>query len=74
MSNEAYQKKYGVDNPNIKVIEELKNAGIKIFACGQSIMKYGIDPKTVSPDVTVAISRFTTVSTYQMKGYAFFKY
>jgi intracellular sulfur oxidation DsrE/DsrF family protein len=74
MNNEAYRKKFGVDNPNIKIIEAMKSAGIKIFACGQSIMKNSIDPQTVNPDVTIALSRFTTVSTYQLKGYAFFKY
>lgn len=74
MNNEAYKKKYGVDNPNIKIIEAMKAAGIKLFACGQSIMKSKIDPATVNPDITIAVSRFTTVSTYQLKGYAMFKY
>lgn len=74
LNNEAYRAKYGVDNPNIKVLGEMKKAGIKIFGCGQSIMRLGIDPKSVNPDVTIALSRFTAVSTYQMKGYAFFKY
>ncbi len=74
MNNEAYKKKYGVDNPNIKIIEAMKVAGIKLFACGQSIMKNKIDPATVNPEITIAVSRFTTVSTYQLKGYAMFKY
>lgn len=74
LNNEAYKKKHGVDNPNIKILSEMKNAGIKIFVCGQSIMRLGIDPKDVNADVTVALSRFTAVSTYQMKGYAYFKY
>lgn len=74
MNNEAYRKKYGVDNPNIKIISEMKQAGIKFYACGQSMMKYGVDPVTVNPDVTVAISRFTAVSTLQLKGYAYFKF
>ena len=74
MNNEAYRKKNGVDNPNIKIITEMKAAGIKFYACGQSMKKYGLDPADVNPDVTVAISRFTAVSTFQMKGYAYFKF
>jgi intracellular sulfur oxidation DsrE/DsrF family protein len=74
LNNEAYKKKYGVDNPNLKIIEEMKKAGIKIIACGQSIMKFNIAPNEINPDVTIATSRFTAVSTLQMKGYAFFKY
>lgn len=74
MNNEAYKKKFGVDNPNIGIIEEMKKAGIDFFGCGQSIRKFEIDPVTINPNVTPAISRFTTVSTLQLKGYAFFKY
>jgi intracellular sulfur oxidation DsrE/DsrF family protein len=74
MKNEAYKKKFGLDNPNIPVLAEMKKAGIKILGCGQSIMRFGIDSADVNPDVTVALSRFTAVSTYQLKGYACFKY
>ena len=74
LNNEAYHKKYGVDNPNIKIISEMKQAGVKFMACGQSMVKYGIDPEKVNPDVSVALSRFTAVSTCQMKGFAYFKF
>ena len=73
MNNEAYKKKYGVENPNLKIIEEMKKAGIKIYACGQSMMKFGIDPTDLNPNIEPIFSRFTTVSTRQLKGYAFFK-
>jgi intracellular sulfur oxidation DsrE/DsrF family protein len=56
------------------VLAEMKNAGIKIIGCGQSVVRFGFDSADVNPDVTVATSRFTAVSTYQMKGYACFKY
>lgn len=74
LSDEAYKKKYGVANPNSKILEALKTAGVNLLACGQSVNRYEIDPKTINPNVHVALSRFTTVSTLQMKGYAFFKY
>ena len=74
MNNEAYRKRYGVDNPNLKILEELKAAGIKINGCAQAMMKNSIDPADVNPIVQPIFSRFTTISTYQMKGYAYFKY
>jgi intracellular sulfur oxidation DsrE/DsrF family protein len=74
LNNEAYKAKYGVDNPNIKILAEMKQAGVKIFGCGQSVLRLGINPKDLNPDVAVAFSRFTLVSEYQMKGYAYFKY
>jgi intracellular sulfur oxidation DsrE/DsrF family protein len=73
LSNEAYREKYKTDNPNLKVFEEFKKAGIKTIVCGQSVMLHNIDPKTVSPNVDIATSRFVAVSTMQMKGYALFQ-
>jgi intracellular sulfur oxidation DsrE/DsrF family protein len=74
LNSDAYKKKFGVDNPNLKIIEEMTKAGIKVHACGQSVMLVGIDPATVNPNIDVVVSRFTTVSDRQMKGYAFFKF
>lgn len=74
LNNEAYRKKFGVDNPNIKALDELKKAGVKIFGCGQAIQRNGIAKEDINPDVTVALSRFTVVSEYQMKGYAYIKF
>jgi intracellular sulfur oxidation DsrE/DsrF family protein len=73
MNNESYKKKYGVDNPNLKVLEELKAAGVKIVGCSQAMMKNSIDPSELNPIIKPIFSRFTTVSTYQLKGYAYFK-
>ena len=52
----------------------MTNAGIKVHACGQSIMLTNIDPATLNSNADIVVSRFTTVSNRQMKGYAFFKF
>ena len=59
---------------NLKWASRMKEAGVKFYACGQSIAKFNIDPAAVNPNVTVAISRFTAVSTFQLKGFAYFKF
>ncbi|MEO7307853.1 MAG: DsrE family protein [Ferruginibacter sp.] len=74
MNNEAYRKRYGIDNPNIRILSQLKAAGIKINGCAQAMTKNKIEPADMNPDVNMVFSRFTTVSTYQMKGYAYFKF
>jgi intracellular sulfur oxidation DsrE/DsrF family protein len=73
LNNEAYKSKFKTENPNLKVFEEFKKAGIKVVVCGQSLALHGIDPATVASNVDVASSRFTTVSTCQMKGFALFQ-
>jgi intracellular sulfur oxidation DsrE/DsrF family protein len=74
MKNEAYRKKFGVDNPNLKILEEINAAGIRIICCAQAMMKHHIDPSEVNPIITPIFSRLTSVSTYQMKGYAYFRF
>ena len=74
VNNEAYQKKFGVNNPNLALFTALQKAGVKMFVCGQSLFKRSVDPVTVAPEVKVALSAITTLTTYQLKGYAFLKY
>jgi intracellular sulfur oxidation DsrE/DsrF family protein len=74
LNNEAYKKRFSVDNPNLVLLEELHNAGVTIAVCGQSLLKRNIDYKTLAPQVEVAVSMLTTVTTYQLKGYAVLKF
>ena len=74
MNNEAYQKKFKKDNPNLELLSQLQQAGVKITACGQSLIKRNIDYKTLAPGIEVATSALTTLTTYQLKGYAVLKF
>ena len=74
LNNEAYQSKYKVNNPNLNLFEELQNAGVKIFVCGQSLIARKIDRMKMVPQVKVASSMLTTLTTYQLKGYAVLKF
>lgn len=73
MNDSVYQQKYGVNNPNIPLFHALKEAGVKLLVCGQSMMKRNIDPATLAPDLGIALSAMTTLSTYEQKGYALLK-
>ena len=65
-----YQTKFGVPNPNLKVLSEMKKAGVEIFVCGQNLVSENIDPKVISPDVTVASDALIVLMSYQNDGYA----
>jgi len=73
LNNEAYKSHFKRDNPNLEVFKEFKKAGVKIVVCGQSVAIHNIDPATIAPEVEIASSRFTAVSTCQMNGYALFQ-
>ncbi|MBX2894485.1 MAG: DsrE family protein [Cyclobacteriaceae bacterium] len=74
MNNETHRAKYGVDNPNLKLYQELSAAGVKIYVCGQSLIARNIDRNKMVPQVKIATSMLTTLTTYQLKGYAALKF
>jgi intracellular sulfur oxidation DsrE/DsrF family protein len=74
MNNEAYKAKYKVDNPNLKLYDELQKAGVKMVVCGQSLINRKVDRTKLVPQVQIATSMLTTLTTYQSKGYAYLKF
>ena len=74
MSNKHYFDRYHVDNPNIELIRSLKAAGVKLTVCGQSLLYSKVTPSQVLEEVDIATSMLTTVTTYQLKGYAFLSF
>lgn len=70
LNNASYRAKFGVDNPNLSMLSALRQAGAEIMVCGQFLGAMKIDPKALSPDVTVASEAFLTLITYQNNGYA----
>lgn len=70
MNNEEYQKKYKVENPNLDLYKALHEAGVKILVCGQSLIARDINKDRMVPQIKIATSMLTTMTTYQLKGYA----
>ena len=56
LNNEAYKEKYGIDNPNIVAIQELKKVGVEFYLCGQSMSFLQLPQEDITPEVKVAIS------------------
>jgi intracellular sulfur oxidation DsrE/DsrF family protein len=70
LDNAHYKEKYGIDNPNLQVLSDLKKAGVQLFVCGQYLLAENIDFKIVSPDVTVASDALIVLMSFQNDGYA----
>lgn len=70
LDNEHYRKEFKVDNPNLKLIGELKAAGVQIAVCGQAIAGYKYEYRWITPDVKVALSALSTIIILQQQGYA----
>jgi predicted peroxiredoxin len=58
-NNEAYQKKYKVDNPNIKLINDLKNIGAKFIACGQAMEFFEVKKEELLQDIKISLTAQT---------------
>lgn len=69
LSNAAYQERYGMNNPNLPLLEALKEAGAEIYICGQSIHSRKIDRTELAAPVKVALSAMTVLITKQNEGY-----
>jgi intracellular sulfur oxidation DsrE/DsrF family protein len=70
LNDAPYKKKFGVSNPNLAVLAQMKKAGVELFVCGQNLAFEHIDPKSLSPDVTVASDGLIVLMEYQNRGYA----
>ena len=74
LKNDVYKEKYGVNNPNLKLINALSAAGVDIIICGQAAAKREMTRKDIIPNVKIALSATTALIQYQNKGYRFIKY
>jgi intracellular sulfur oxidation DsrE/DsrF family protein len=71
MTNEVYREEHGIDNPNLGLLNELAEAGVEFYACGQSLGFRGLEKSALASPVKVGLSALTMLVTLQAKGYAY---
>ena len=71
--SKTYHKRYKAENPNIEAYQELAKAGVKFVVCGQSLVARQVERATIIPEIKIATSMLTTVTTHQLKGFAYLK-
>lgn len=69
LTNDAYKKRHGVENPNVPLLVALKQAGVRIYLCGQSAGSRGIVAADVAPPAQLALSAMTAHLVLNNEGY-----
>lgn len=72
MSDETYQARHGKPNPNTKILQELTDAGVKLYVCGQALADNGLGSNMINKNVTVSLSALAAVPELEAQGYALF--
>jgi len=69
LNDEAYRKRFGVANPNTKLIQDLIGVGVQVILCGQTQTACGFHREELAPGVHVALSALTAAVTLEDEGY-----
>ncbi|MGF6955294.1 DsrE family protein [Paraburkholderia youngii] len=67
-----YRAKFGVSNPYLLLIDELRRAGIDVAVCAQALAEYDFDEEWKAQAVTLALSGLTTATILEQQGYSLF--
>lgn len=70
LDDEHYKAQFGVANPNLAVITQLRKAGVDVAVCGQAMAEHHYPDEWASKDVTISLSALTTITELQQQGYA----
>ena len=70
LKNEDYSEKYGVDNPNLPLLEAFHKLDIPVILCGQTAGKRNIPQEKRWGHTQLALSAMTALIHYQDLGYA----
>ncbi len=74
ITNEAYQKRYGSDNPNLGLIQALLDADVQVIFCGQSSAARNFPKEELIEGVQLALSAMTALIDLQGQGYRLIKF
>ena len=69
ITDQIYLNKFGVKNPNTKIIAALKEAGVKTYMCGQSFAYQGYTKDQLSAHANLSLSAMTALVHFQKAGY-----
>ena len=57
-------------NPNLDLIEKLREAGVTVAVCSQALHANRISAKQLAPSVRIDLSAMTTLAALQLRGWA----
>jgi intracellular sulfur oxidation DsrE/DsrF family protein len=71
LNDEAYEKKYGIKNPNTEALRTYKKEGIQFYICGQNLGFFNLPAEDLAPEIDVSISAKTALITLDQLGYSY---
>lgn len=74
LTNEGYQERFGMDNPNAEMITQLMEANVEFVFCGQSSLSRNIPIEETMEGVQLALSAMTALIQAQNDGYRLIKF
>ena len=74
LSDEAYAEHVGGANPSTELLARLRELGVRVYVCGNSLVSGGYAPNEVGPSVELATSAIATLTTLQLRGFAVLAY
>jgi len=74
LNNAAYKEKYGIDNPNIPLIEALSDHNVQFYICSQSMAMHQIPEDDLNKNIKIALSAKTAITTLELKGYSYLEF
>ncbi len=74
ISNAAYKKRFGVENPNYDMVQQLMDAGVEVILCGQSSKSRNFPKEQLIPGVQLSLSAMTALIQLQNKNYQLIKF
>ncbi|PKH21762.1 sulfur reduction protein DsrE [Enterobacterales bacterium CwR94] len=69
LNNTHYRRNFGVDNPNLALIDKLREAGVVVTVCDQAVAGHQYAFDWVDKRVVHALSSLTTITTLEHQGY-----
>ena len=69
LANSEYKKRFGVDNKNQALIEQLLANNTKVYVCGQSATHFKVTPALLIEGVKMSLSAMTAHAQLQQQGY-----
>tara|TARA_R110002020_G_scaffold21009_7_gene71421 strand:+ start:3449 stop:3943 length:495 start_codon:yes stop_codon:yes gene_type:complete len=73
LSDTAYQKEYGMDNPNTGLLKALLEADVQVILCGQSAAARGFAKEELQTGTQVALSAMSALLQLDGEGYVILK-
>lgn len=73
LNDQSYKARFGTENPNAELLGKLKDAGVKLYVCGQAIVDSGYYYQNVRDGIGIALGALAAEIELGAQGYTVIK-